>query len=377
MRKIENLFIYCLLLIVLLLSFSTTDETNAASDSVKALDTPASSLTQRAGETKKDKTGASGSGIRGRAKGAGPHLGLSSSVIKEKVKELVKTAAHSETIDASISDFYRGATAAQQAQIKMIVRVFEGMDADKDGLLSAADVRAYFRSVGRSATDSSVQKWIASRDVDQDGAVSLAEFVASYSLQLDPASATSHSPASATSHSPASGSGSGSSGASAGRVSPVTPAFGAVCLGNSPGEVQEACVAAEEYVRRILDSPSVQSYWRIFVGDDAFSRRIGRLFGGVKLMQALGFEPEQNGTVLALRDPSGRVWESLPSDVRILLNKRLGELMSHEQAMTEPSVSNVAAGTAIPSYVLFISAAVAPIPSYVLFISAAVARIHT
>lgn len=258
---------------------------------------------------------------------------------------MVKTVAHTETLDASIADFYRGASAAQQAQIKMIVRVFEGMDADKDGLLSAADVRAYFRSVGRSATDGIVHKWIASRDVDQDGAVSLAEFVASYSLQLDPASATSSSSG-----------GSSSSGTAAARVSPVTPAFGAVCLGNSPAEVQEACVAAEEYVRRILDSPAVQSYWRIFVADDAFARRIGRLFGGVKLMQALGFEPEQNGTVLALRDPSGRVWDTLPSDVRVLLNKRLGELMSHEQAMTEPSVSNVAAGTDRPSVQPFFEA---------------------
>jgi hypothetical protein len=118
-------------------------------------------------------------------------------------------------------------------------------------------VRAYFRSVGRSATDGIVQKWIATRDVDQDGAVSLAEFVASYSLQLDPASATSHSSGS-------------SSSTPAARVSPVTPAFGAVCLGNSPAEVQEACVAAEEYVRRILDSPAVQSFWRIFVSDDTF-----------------------------------------------------------------------------------------------------------
>ena len=61
-------------------------------------------------------------------------------------------------------------------------------------------------------------------------------------------------------------------------------------------------------------------------------------------MLALGFEPEQNGAVIAVRDPTGRVWESLPSDVRIILSNRLSELKSHEQAHTEPSVSNVAAG---------------------------------
>jgi PUB domain len=318
----------------MILFSSNTDDAAAASEAGKVSSTTALSLTQRAADVKKDKA-STGTGIKGKGKGTGPSSS-SSQLMKDRVKEMAKTVVHTETLDASIADFYKGATAAQQAQIKMIVRVFEGMDADKDGLLSAADVRAYFRSVGRSATDGIVHKWIATRDVDQDGAVSLAEFVASYSLQLDPASAISHSSGS-------------SSSTPAARVSPVTPAFGAVCLGNSPAEVQEACVAAEEYVRRILDSPAVQSYWRIFVSDDAFARRIGRLFGGVKLMQALGFEPEQNGTVLALRDPSGRVWDSLPADVRVLLNKRLGELMSHVQAMTEPSVSNVAAGKKWPS----------------------------
>jgi Ca2+-binding EF-hand superfamily protein len=323
-------------------SSCNTDDTAAASESGKVSSSASLSLTQRAVDTKKDKA-PMGTGIKGKGKVTGTALLSSSSqMIKDKVKEMAKTVAHTETMDASIADFYRGATAAQQAQIKMIVRVFEGMDADKDGLLSAADVRAYFRSVGRSATDGIVHRWIAIRDVDQDGAVSLAEFVASYSLQLDPTSASSYS------------GGSSSSGTPAARVSPVTPAFGAVCLGNSPAEVQEACVAAEEYVRRILDSPAVQSYWRIFVSDESFSRRIGRLFGGVKLMQALGFEPEQNGTVLALRDPSGRVWDSLPADVRVLLNKRLGELKSHEQAMTEPSVSNVAAGMKMPSMQLLL-----------------------
>ena len=87
----------------------------------------------------------------------------------------------------------------------------------------------------------------------------------------------------------------------------------------------------------------MQAYWRINVHDPAFASAVGRLFGGVPLMHALGFHGEQNGSVLALRDPTGRVWTSLPAEVRVQLRARLEELRSHEQALDEPSISNVAA----------------------------------
>jgi hypothetical protein len=229
----------------------------------------------------------------------------------------------------------RGATAAQQAQIKMIKNVFTVMDADKDGLLSANDVRAYFRAIGRNASDAVVRRWISSRDIDQDGAVSLSEFVASFTLQLDPSSKISDGT-----------SAKGTQAQSAPEATPVALAFGALRLGNSPAEVLEACSAVEEYVHRVLDAPGVQSFWRVYVSDTAFQRRIGRLFSGTKLMYAMGFEPEDNGNILALRDPNGKVWEALPQDVKIALSSRLDELASHKQALMEPSVSNIAAVSA-------------------------------
>lgn len=238
--------------------------------------------------------------------------------------------------DHSLFEFLKGASPAQQMQVKMIGQVFTDMDTDKDGLLSPADVRTYFRSIGRNASDVIVKKWIGSRDIDQDGAVSLKEFVASYSLQLDPKS-TTHSDNNSHSHS-------NDDADVESVVSPVTSAFGALCLGNTPSEVVDACMAAEDFIRRSLDKPSIQEYWRISVNDEEYNRRIGRLYGGTKLMLALGFEPEQNGTVIAIRDPTGRVWDSLPPDVRVMLSNRLSELKNHEQAHTEPTVSNVAAG---------------------------------
>lgn len=230
-----------------------------------------------------------------------------------------------------LTAFLKGATAAQRAQVDMIQRVFAEMDADNDGMLTVSDVRAYFRAIGRTATDAYTRRWIRDRDVDQDGAVSLAEFVASFALQLDPAS--HFSAADGSLHAPRAD------------PAPVAVAFGALRLGSSTPEVLDACEATEEYVCKILESPSVSSFWRILVKDDAFHRRIGRLFGGVKLMTAMGFQAEDNGAVLAIRDPNGKSWDTVPQDVKMLLKNRLDELLSHKHALLEPSISNIAAGT--------------------------------
>ena len=212
----------------------------------------------------------------------------------------------------------------------MIRRVFEAMDGDKDGLLSMGDVRSYFRAIGRNANDLAVRKWISMRDIDQDGAVSLSEFVASYAQQLDPASKYVDADGRAVESSK--------------EPSAVAAAFGALRIGATPHETVAAADAAIEYVQRVLDSPSVKPFWSIHLSEEAFKKSIGRLFGGVKLMCALGFSLESNGTVLALRDPQGKQWEVVPQPVRVSLQQRMEELQSHRNSLLEPSVSNVAAG---------------------------------
>ena len=256
---------------------------------------------------------------------------------KKKVKG--KAVTH-DLVDksslTSLAMFLDGASPAQQLQVEMLRRVFKSMDADNDGFLSVADVRAYFRTQCRPNSDAIVRKWIQDRDIDQDGAVSLPEFVASYAQQLDP-----------NSFSLKDGSGNHSSSnpnAHHGLISPVAGAFGALKFGNSLVEVSVACSAAEGYIRKVLDAPSVSAYWRIFLNDSTFNSKIGRLFGGVQLMNALGFQPEDNGSVIALRDPSGKSWDSIPVDVRTKLIHRLQELLSHSESLHEPTVSNIAAG---------------------------------
>lgn len=235
---------------------------------------------------------------------------------------------------ADLKAFLRGASAAQQAQVKMIYRVFEIMDADRDGVLSFTDVKSYFRSIGRLSDDVTVRKWIQARDIDQRGTVSLPEFVASFSHQLDPSSRgvgvfAANSRGNETS------------------TSLITYAFGTLRLGNSPPEVLIALQAAEEYLRRALDSPSIEAFWRISIKDNNFHQTIGRLFGGIKLMHALGFSEEQNGSVLALRDENGSKWTVIPNDIRQMLNRNLEELNLHKQSLSELSISHIAAGKKI------------------------------
>jgi hypothetical protein len=87
----------------------------------------------------------------------------------------------------------------------------------------------------------------------------------------------------------------------------------------------------------------VHQFWKININDTTYKTKIGRLFGGEKLMLSLGFCLEDNGNVIALRDPNGISWQTVPHDVRKSLMHRLDELRSHRQALDEPSISNVAA----------------------------------
>lgn len=255
-----------------------------------------------------------------------------SSVLASSSSKLNNRPASVTDNVAQLQPFLRGASAAQKVQIEMITQVFTKMDADGDGLLSMNDVRLYFRAIGRNSSDLEVRKWINSRDIDQDGAVCLSEFVASYSLQLDPRSMTAaldgHNVADVKST----------------NISNIAVAFGLVRLGCTVHETVIACEAAEAYVRRILDSPTDSSHWSISVEDVSFHKHIGRLFGGVKLMVALGFHLEQNGRVLTVAYSDSKGAEVVSAENRKSLNRRLEELQSHRSSLQELTVSNIAAG---------------------------------
>lgn len=304
--------------------------------------------------------------------------------VQSKASSAAKKAKDNIVTDLSVTDlhsypslenFLKNASNAQISQIEMIKSVFEKMDIDKDGLLTINDVKVYFKSIGRHSTDLAVRQWIESRDIDQDGAVSLVEFIASFSLQLDPTKVSSYEPhtqnagiyhsrsessllksssvstltkndSKQTMHK--SRSGQSHSHATAlnekASVSSLTIAIGTLKLGNTLPEVLTAIEAIVEYIRRVLDSPTISSYWSIPLHDKIYHAKIGRLFGGTKVMHAIGFLPEENSSVIALRNNDDKPWEIVPFQVRNELNVRLDELLSHKNALLEPTISNIAAG---------------------------------
>ena len=81
--------------------------------------------------------------------------------------KLKEADAKAKPLPQTINAFLAGATAAQKTQISMINHIFGLMDADKDGLLSVSDVKAYFRTIGRNSSDMVARKWIRDRDLDQ------------------------------------------------------------------------------------------------------------------------------------------------------------------------------------------------------------------
>jgi Ca2+-binding EF-hand superfamily protein len=252
---------------------------------------------------------------------------------KSSAKKASSASAGSSSLTAplSLKSFMTGASAAQLVQINMIKKVFTAMDADGDELISASDAKAYFRSINRPSSDLIVRKWIRDRDVDQDGAVSLTEFVSSYAHVLDPAS---ERPLRKGETQPT----------VTELVSQITEAFGVVRLGCSSLELINCVDAVENYIQRILDSPSTKEFWRLSINDTAFHQAIGRLFGGIKLMQIFQFDLEENGNVLALRtSTTGTTVEAVGIDVRKLLQFQLDELKQHKASLAEPSISNIAA----------------------------------
>lgn len=263
--------------------------------------------------------------------------GTTISELKERSGTLPKKTGKDRSSDKQttsvppyLKSFLNGATAAQKAQIVMIKSVFHEMDIDGDGLLSVSDVNSYFRAVGRESTEVSARKWISARDIDQDGAISLVEFISSFSLQLDPRSkfvANSGIPSDTEK-----------------QASVITGAFGALRLGTTTMECKVACEEILSYLQRIVDAPTVSQFWSIHTREEVFHQRVGRHFGGVKLMQAVGFQFEANGTILALRDPQGKEWTTVPADLKKQLLGNIVEISNHLSAVLEPTISNIGAG---------------------------------
>ncbi|RYH28862.1 hypothetical protein EON65_10585 [archaeon] len=245
-----------------------------------------------------------------------------------KASLMPKTTSKSSLKD--LSSFTKNASPAQIAQIRMIRKVFDEMDGDKDGVLSVDDVKQYFHSKGRRETDAFIRKWIANRDIDQDGAVSLVEFISSYTSVLDLGGGLAKGNPAQLDKGIQS-------------VTSITLAFGALRAANHERDVIMVCDEVTDLISKIIATPQVAELRTIHTSEEKFHRYVGRIMNATKLLMAFGFRPENNGSLLTLRDESGRDYELVPPNVLKELKSKLEELNCHRQSLTELSISNVAA----------------------------------
>jgi PUB domain/EF-hand domain pair/Histone methyltransferase Tudor domain 1 len=225
-------------------------------------------------------------------------------------------------------------------QLQLLRQSFSALDASKNGKLSSTEVNAALQRMGRDASDKAVANWIQSRDINQDGTVSIDEFIASFNATLtSPTKRNGHSAFSTVDNTLVS------------EVTSVSAAFGALRLAASISE----CKAAAEYVLRIADAvlqaPSTKAYWQIARRQPDFHKAVGRLPSGISLMQAIGYRLEQNGAVLALHSSNssnsdGTAWSAVPNDVLSMLKQKRLQLSAHIESLHYPATSDMAAVTA-------------------------------
>ncbi|CAM9744831.1 unnamed protein product [Scytosiphon promiscuus] len=304
--------------------------------------------------------GRRGSRVRGRRAGSrgGEFGGM----------ENVGAVAATALLAAAKSRGSAAASGARGLQLAMIREAFARLDMDGDGYISPADLGLAFRNMGRDASDRSVLAWIRRRDICQDGRVSLDEFVASFQAlipQDTPGWAVASSSVTA---------------ATGGRVSTVSKrhrgvvaatkagindapmedgasevaaAFGRIRLAGSPAECRGAAEFALDYCRRVRDSPSAPLHWRVPLKSKRFASAVGRLHGGIELMQAIGLRLEENGTVLALWEdtrsgqtiPPGK-WDRVPDSILQRLDTAAKELAAQVRGIDHPEVADLAAVSA-------------------------------
>jgi Ca2+-binding EF-hand superfamily protein len=235
-------------------------------------------------------------------------------------------AAERRRSQSEVKSFLQGRSDVQRLQLQMIAQAFNKYDVNGNGQVTAAEVRHAFRRMGSDCSERRVATWMRDRDMNEDGVVTFAEFVASFGAQLDHQFSTADS--AQASEMP--------------QAKPISSAFGALRLSASVLE----CVAAVDFVlnhmHAILRAPASPQLWRIEVLDSLFQQKIGRLRGGVELLKAVGFDIEQNGRVLALKN-GGEPWSRLPEKVLSHLRVSSKQLAAHARGLEHPEISDIAA----------------------------------
>ncbi|CAM9341695.1 unnamed protein product, partial [Choristocarpus tenellus] len=273
----------------------------------------------------------------------------------------------------------KGLSGVHQLQHALIREAFVQLDVDGDDIISAQDLRTAFRNIGRDASDRCIHAWIRKRDISQNGCVTFKEFLASFHSLIPPDNPGWATISDVNQKQNRGNSGGGGSQTGKDRrknwdrsedevrgednesddwedgASPVAAALGALRISASLPECKVAVEYALDYIRRVRDAPSTPAHWRIPLASTRFKTAVGRLLGGVGLMQSLGMELEENGTVLALREITGRgtknkgtggglgaSWERVPASILERLDKAAQALEAQAHGLEHPEVPDLA-----------------------------------
>jgi hypothetical protein len=92
---------------------------------------------------------------------------------REVLKDDVPAVAQSSKKTLESSKFKNGS----KVHIDLLKRVFEKLDLDKDGFVGIEDLQTHLRSAGVIKSQNFARDWLKEKDIDQDGRISLEEFL--------------------------------------------------------------------------------------------------------------------------------------------------------------------------------------------------------
>ena len=219
-----------------------------------------------------------------------------------------------------------GKSEVQKVQLQMMKDAFQRYDHEKKGYISEANVRQYFRQNGKDASAPKVRAWIQSRDLDEDGVVSLEEFVAAFGPLLEHPLNDGRESSAVTAASP---------------QNRLARAIGQLKLTATAIEVEQLLTYVITLLKFNLSNPTSKKYWRMALSDADMHAKLMSYPMLMDIFQVAGYVLEENSTVLALSNVTGAPFQSLPKELRKKLEFTITTLQVQERALEHLEISDV------------------------------------
>ena len=151
----------------------------------------------------------------------------------------------------------------------MLRDAFTALDVNRDGLITADDLKTAWRNAGQDSGQKRIATWIKERDTTQDRTVTFDEFVASFSALLAPGERGWEKRGDVL-----------AADADDDGARPIAAAIGAIRLSASLPEANAALDCVVDILTRAITSPATPSHWRVVVEKSKEYRvKVGTLYG--------------------------------------------------------------------------------------------------